>query len=115
MSNENESLIEELEYAILSFQHAGNLDRVRKAKDALRAALASRPAAGDGWMPIETAPHAQEVLLGWFDWAGDWLTEVSAASWGWRNERVSNISKHGSATHWRHLPPPPTAGSGEKG
>lgn len=59
------------------------------------------------WRTIETAPHNEEVLLGWRDWDGAWMSEVSMASWGWRNERVSNISKHGRATHWQPKPLPP--------
>lgn len=59
------------------------------------------------WLPIETAPHNEEVLLGWRDWDGAWMSEVSMASWGWRNEHVSCISKHGRATNWMPLPPAP--------
>ena len=73
--------------------------------DALRAELQARQ-----WMPIETCPRDQEVLLGWYEWDGAWKTEVGAASWGWRTDRVSNISKHGRATHWQTLPPAPPQG-----
>lgn len=73
--------------------------------DALRAELQARQ-----WMPIETAPHDQEVLLGWADWDGVWITEVGMASWGWRTARVNNISLHGRATHWQTLPPAPPQG-----
>jgi len=59
------------------------------------------------WRPIESAPHNEEVLLGWRDWDGAWMSEVGMASWGWRNEHVSNMSQHGRATHWQPLPIPP--------
>jgi len=75
--------------------------------DALRAELQARQ-----WMPIETAPHDQEVLLGWTEWDGAWRAEVGMASWGWRTDRVSNISRHGRATHWQTLPPAPPQGDG---
>lgn len=59
------------------------------------------------WQPIQTAPHGQEVLLGWVDWDGAWITEVAMATRGWRTERVSTMSSHGRATHWQPLPAPP--------
>lgn len=63
----------------------------------------------DGWRPIETAPHNKSVLLAWEDWRdGRWIITVDAASTGQRYENgYSSISRHGSATHWRELPPPP--------
>lgn len=60
------------------------------------------------WQPIETAPHGKTVLLGWRDWRDhQWCMEVGPASHGWRRGGVSNISAHGSATHWMPLPAPP--------
>lgn len=60
------------------------------------------------WWPIETAPHNEPVLLGWKDWDGAWMAEVSPATWGWCTDSVSNISQHGQATHWMPIPPQPT-------
>lgn len=80
--------------------------RRRKIFNDLEAALAHEPAAE--WRPIEEAPHNCAVLLGWHDWRdGQWCTAVGAASWGERVGEYSNRSRHGSATHWRPLPPPP--------
>jgi hypothetical protein len=60
------------------------------------------------WQPIETAPFGKTVLLAWRDWRdATWCYEVAPAEWGWRRAEVSNISKHGSATHWMPLPEPP--------
>jgi len=61
------------------------------------------------WRPIETAPHETNVLLAWLDWSlpGLWRMEAGMASWGWRNEVASTMSKHGEATHWMPLPAPP--------
>lgn len=58
------------------------------------------------WQPIETAPHNTSVLLGWRDWRdGQWCVEVGAATTGQRYDNgYSNISQHGSATHWQSLP-----------
>lgn len=57
------------------------------------------------WRPIETAPHGEEVLLGWLGWDGAWNMEVSQASWSWGAK--TKISRHGQATHWQPLPQPP--------
>jgi hypothetical protein len=56
------------------------------------------------WQPIETAPHDELLLLGWSaKWPEPhWETAVGLArctSGGWW---------HGTATHWRHLPSPPS-------
>jgi len=63
------------------------------------------------WQKIESAPHGERVLLGWWQPDGlgeqDWECEVGAASWGWRRNGVSNMSYHGRATHWMPLPEPP--------
>lgn len=74
----------------------------------------ARPA--DDWRPIETAPHEVNVLLAWRDWSlpGQWRMEAGEASWGWRNEVASRMSRHGEATHWMPLPAPP-AGDDEGG
>lgn len=60
------------------------------------------------WRPIEEAPHNRTVILGWRDWRdGKWCMEVGAATWGERVGDYSNRSQHGSATHFRPLPPVP--------
>lgn len=96
-----------------------SLDAIQRSSKAWRSLItttqaeayaAARVAESQRWQPIETAPHETDLLLGWKDWSGDWITEVSPASWGWKNERVSNISKHGQATHWMPLPTPPLPG-----
>ena len=66
------------------------------------------------WQPIdENTPHGEQLLLGWWQANGlgqfDWISEVGAASWGWRRGSISNMSRHGNATHWMPLPTPPTA------
>lgn len=68
------------------------------------------------WQPIETAPHETNILLAWRDWSlpGQWRMEAGMASWGWRNEVASTMSRHGEATHWMPLPTPP-AGADEGG
>lgn len=90
-------------------------------------ARASRGAAGpsdcavgdaprsDEWQDIEstTPPHDTAVLLGWQDSRGGcWISEVAAYSTGERFDNgYSNLSLHGSATHWMSLPPPPPQNS----
>lgn len=60
------------------------------------------------WQPIETAPHGECVLLYWRDWADREYMEVTQASWGERFPNgYSNLSRHGSATHWMPLPAAP--------
>lgn len=71
-----------------------------------------RSLSNEGWMPIETVPHNEEAFLGWFDIDGDWITEVGEGSWGWRGELVNNVTHHGSATHWKPLPTPPSTRKG---
>lgn len=57
---------------------------------------------------MENAPHNCSVLLGWRDWRdGRWCMEVGAASTGRRVGDSSSVSRHGSATHWMHLPAAP--------
>lgn len=72
-----------------------------------QAILAERQS--DEWLLIETAPHETNVLLAWLDssFTGQWVMEAGMASWGWRRGGVSNMSRHGQATHWKHLPSPP--------
>ena len=61
------------------------------------------------WQPIETAPHAISLLL--FIPATthtQWDIVVGMASHGQRLPNgYSNMSWHGSATHWMPLPEPP--------
>lgn len=82
---------------------------IRLAYEAgMRRGHSSTTAPGDGWRPIESAPHGQRVLLGWRDWRDHtWCMEVGCASHGRRTEAGSSISHHGSATHWQPLPTPP--------
>lgn len=79
------------------------------------AATSLSPQAGvSEWQPIETAPHGKKVLLAWRGWPHDyWVMDVGCPSWGTRTEAGSNISLHGSATHWRPLPPAPRPASKE--
>lgn len=76
------------------------------ACSALTAALAEM------WRPIEEAEPNQTYLLGWHDWRDHaWCTEVAPAIHGQRFENgYSNVSRHGSATHFMPLPSPPKAG-----
>lgn len=84
------------------------------AADALAAEKAQAFAQGaDGWRPIDSAPHATKVLLGWEEATGEWNCAVGQASWGWRNEAASTRSQHGRATHWMPLPPPPAGKPGD--
>lgn len=75
--------------------------------EGLAAALAS-VSAPPGWQPIETAPHEQNVLVGWW-YNGEWKCETAMASHGWRRNGISTMSRHGQATHWQPLPAPPAA------
>jgi hypothetical protein len=60
------------------------------------------------WQDIGTAPHEVNVLLAYWDgMMGRWQIEAGMASWGWRRGDVSNMSRHGHATHWMPLPEPP--------
>lgn len=72
----------------------------------LRAALAER----DEWLPVETAPHGEDVLLYCpaYGFASPACVEVGPYSSGWRRDGYSTMSYHARATHWRPLPPPPT-------
>jgi hypothetical protein len=77
--------------------------------DAERARIAALDKArGDGWQPIETAPHEELLVLGWFE--GDvWKQEIALASAGQRFENgYSNRWQHGRATRWHPLPAPPS-------
>lgn len=63
------------------------------------------------WQLVETAPHGERVLLGWYQTDGTWFAETGMASHGWSRPDIgiSNMSRHGAATHWRPLPAPPLA------
>lgn len=65
------------------------------------------------WQPIETAPHEKRVLLGWRDWRDhQWCIEAGPATTGQRfGNGYSNLSQHGSATHWQPLPAAPSDSS----
>jgi ClpX C4-type zinc finger len=71
----------------------------------LRAAIAEAKVKVE-WRPIESAPHATDILL----WCGPGEPlEVGQASWGWRNEVASNMTFHGRAKMWLPLPAAPEA------
>lgn len=78
-----------------------------RADDWWRAALTA--ALAEMWRPIEEAEPNQTYLLGWHDWRDHaWCTEVAPAIHGQRFENgYSNVSRHGSATHYMPLPSPP--------
>lgn len=68
------------------------------------------------WQGIESAPPPPNtrVLLAWRDWRdGKWLIEAAPYETGERVGPYSNVSRHGSATHWMPLPTPPAGGSDE--
>lgn len=76
----------------------------------LRAAIAALDKAR-GWQPIETAPHEELLVLGWYE-GSIWKQEIALASAGQRwDNGYSNRWFHGRATHWMPLPQPP-AGEG---
>lgn len=62
------------------------------------------------WQPIETAPHEEMVILGWF-FDGTFIQEINMYSRGerWDDGHYlrSSMSYHGRATHWMNLPKPP--------
>ena len=79
------------------------------------AAIAVMPVQAEPqWQGIESAPPPPNtrVLLTWRDWRdGKWLIEVAPYETGERVGPYSNVSRHGSATHWMPLPTPPAGGS----
>lgn len=98
----NTQLIADIKELIADgFQNGLSLDDI--ANNIL---IATRVQPQSPWMAIDTAPHGETVLLGyWYD--GVWMEEVGQASWGWRRGSVSNLSAHGQATHWMPQPAPP--------
>lgn len=76
----------------------------------MRAALTA--ALAEMWRPIEEAEPNLTYLLGWHDWRDHaWCMEVAPAIHGQRFENgYSNVSQHGSATHFMPLPAPPKTG-----
>ncbi len=84
------------------------MDHERFARAAVTAYIAE---AGDGWMPIETAPKDGTKFLGYFG-----NVEFYRVTW-WSNRQAAQhgsgwvFSQNGLAepTHWRSLPAPPAA------
>jgi hypothetical protein len=58
-----------------------------------------------GWMPIETAPISDHVLLCWKTASGTWQRSTGAAVWP--SMFGNGMVHHPLATHWQPLPPPP--------
>jgi hypothetical protein len=58
-----------------------------------------------GWMPIETAPRDEDLLLGWWQEWPERRWECAAGLAG--STRGGWL--HGQATHWQRLPGPPGA------
>lgn len=83
-------------------------DPTEMHKGVMRAALTA--ALGAMWRPISEAEPNRTYLLGWRDWRDDrWCMEVAPAVHGQRYETgYSNVSHHGSATHFMPLPSPPS-------
>jgi hypothetical protein len=71
--------------------------------------MGDKAMSADDWQPIESAPHNVKVILFWQDWRdGTPCMVIGFAVSGQRFDNgYSSISRHGSATHWRPLPPPP--------
>lgn len=61
------------------------------------------------WLPIETAPHNEQVLLYCPERgiANHERIELGYASHGRRVGETSSVSAHSWATHWMPLPEPP--------
>ncbi len=80
-----------------------------------KAAIAAMPVQAEPqWQGIESAspPPNTRVLLAWRDWRdGKWLIEAAPYETGERVGHYSNVSRHGSATHWMPLPTPSAGGS----
>jgi len=91
--------------------------RIAVLEGELAALRAERGA--EGWEPIATAPKDGTVLLGYSArWAMD-MPELVVWLDGFRIERAGWFTYQGrhrfvnQPTHWRPLPPPPVASSGE--
>jgi hypothetical protein len=57
----------------------------------------------EAWMPIETAPRDEELLLGWWQ-------KWPELRWEWASGLAGSTKGgwlHGNATHWQRLPSPP--------
>ena len=79
------------------------------ARAAVTAYLAE---AGDGWMPIETAPHSQMLLIansGWGYVDRQIACRRDYAESGWVDQFAQPIHVAAKPTHWRPLPAPPAA------
>lgn len=86
---------------------------IRKIEADAQAAIAAMQPAPQ-WQGIESAPPPPNtrVLIAWRDWRdGKWLIEAAPYETGERVGPYSNVSRHGSATHWMPLPTPPAGGS----
>jgi hypothetical protein len=86
------------------------------AETAISAALSSHRQAGDGWLPIESAPKKGRVML----YDADRIPSILIAHWrhgAWWGD-MTNSGRSivwREATHWRPLPAPPAARSGGGG
>lgn len=75
----------------------------------------ARRLAGEGWMPIETAPKdGRYILLGYagsHSEEGRWMADASLNHWGetgWFGVGDDVLCEHPShPTHWREMPAPP--------
>jgi hypothetical protein len=78
-------------------------------RDAIVAYLAE---AGDGWMPIESAPQNQMLLIansGWGYVDRQIACRRDYAESGWVDQRAQPIPVAAKPTHWRPLPAHPPA------
>ena len=73
------------------------------------------------WRPIDEAPHAIPVILGWWKrWPeNEWLVEVGVATAGGNRKiedsgrYIDTYSRHARATHFMRIPTPPPVDEGK--
>ena len=67
-----------------------------------RCALILRAADEAAWLPIESAPHNEKVILGWRTTDGEWREAFDMASYDWKcGDYARGVSRHNKATHWK--------------